>query len=503
MSLAYSEPRVKEDEEREELKAVLQSGILKRAPNLQHFLEFVAEEYFAGNADQIKEYSIAVHALHRPEQFDPQSDTIVRVTAYALRKKLERYYATEGASHEIRIHLPAGKYVLQFVREGPRFIPGAAEESEAFASPPMVGEPPAKSALLQKLRRGSVWIWSGAIAAAVLACLTIYMVRQRRPALASSVANPPAGTAPDPIMRLRFGESKASYVDAAGQSWTTEHYCKGGSTFASPDADVEGTDDPAIFREGRKGKFQCRIPVSPGNYQLQLLFADTAGAKVNAGYVDFTINNRIVGALDVVDEAGGNGIVIGKMYDGIRPMSDGTIHLDFGSDTSFVNAVELTRTQSNAGPPLRMLAGPGVFRDDSGNLWLPERFFLGGRRTSHADGLPKVENAGVYGWERYGHFRYMLPVVPGRKYTIRMYFFEAWFGTKSGGTGGAGSRVFDVYCNGTTLVKNLDILQQSGSDTTTVTVHHVEATPHGMLELSFTPVKNYPLINAIEVEPEE
>jgi len=73
MSLAYPEPRIQEGEEKEELRAILESGILKRAPNLQHFLEFVAAEYFAGNADQVKEYSIAVHALHRPEQFDPQS----------------------------------------------------------------------------------------------------------------------------------------------------------------------------------------------------------------------------------------------------------------------------------------------------------------------------------------------------------------------------------------------------------------------------------------------
>jgi hypothetical protein len=292
-------------------------------------------------------------------------------------------------------------------------------------------------------------------------------------------------------------------VDAAGQSWITENYCKGGSTFARSSQDIEGTDDPTIFREGRKGKFQCRIPVSPGIYQLQLLFADSEGTKVNAGYVDFTINNRIVGAIDVVDEAGGNDIVVGKVYEGIRPMSDGTIHLDFGSDTSFVNAVELTRTQSDAGPPLRMLAGPGTFRDDSGNIWLPERFFLGGRRTSHADALPKVPNAGLFEWERYGHFRYMLPVVPGREYTVRMYFFEGWFGTKNGGTGGTGSRVFDLYCNGATLLKDFDIMQQSGSGTATMTVHHVKPTAHGMLELSFNPVKNYPLINAIEVAPEE
>jgi hypothetical protein len=502
MSLAYAEPLINEDEEKEELRAVLESGILKRAPNLQHFLEFVADEYFAGNADQVKEYSIAVHALHRPEQFDPQSDTIVRVTAYALRKKLEQYYATEGAGHEIQIHLPAGKYILQFVRKKTGLTPRLVDKAALLDCSPLIEESPEKS-LLERLLKRRVWLLSGVAAAAILVALGVYLIKQRRAAPVSRAANPVVSGEQGSVTRIRFGASQVPYVDSAGETWMADDYCKSGSTFTRPSHDIQGTDDPAIFREGRKGKFQCRIPASPGTYQLQLLFADTAGAKVNAGYVDFTINNRVVGAFDIVDEAGGNDIAVGKVYDGIQPMSDGTIHLDFGSDTSFVNAVELTRTHSDVGPPLRMLAGPGAFRDDSGNVWRPERFFLGGRRTSHADGLPNVANAGVFGWERYGHFRYMLPVVPGRKYTVRMYFFEAWFGTKSGGMGGVGSRVFDIYCNGTTLVKDLDILHQSGSGTTTVTIHHVEATPHGMLELSFTPVKNYPLINAIEVDPEE
>ena len=83
MSLVYPEVKIPQDEEWQELQAVLQSEIFKKAPNLLHFLEYVAEQHFAGKADQIKEYSIAVQALHRPQHFDPQSDTIVRVKAHA------------------------------------------------------------------------------------------------------------------------------------------------------------------------------------------------------------------------------------------------------------------------------------------------------------------------------------------------------------------------------------------------------------------------------------
>ena len=62
--------------------------------------------------------------------------------------------------------------------------------------------------------------------------------------------------------------------------------------------------------------------------------------------------------------------------------------------------------------------------------------------------------------------------------------------------------MFDVYCNGTTLLKNFDILSAQKEGVSVITFNGVKPTAHGMLELHFTPVKNYPLINAIEVEPE-
>jgi hypothetical protein len=500
MSLTYPESRIQADDEKQELQTVLQSGILKRAPNLQHFLEFVAEEYFAGNADQIKEYSIAVHALHRPEKFDPQSDTIVRVTAHALRKKLEQYYATDGAGHKIQIHLPAGKYVLQFIRKPQEFAPQLDNPAPTFGFSPLVEPLP-----LQKRRRWPKWVAIGVGVAAIVGALGIDLARQRQhaPAAKPSAPAPVAGTPQDSVMRIRFGGSTHPYRDAAGQLWISEQFCKGGTVFAHTDREIQGTDDPAIFREGREGKTQCRIPVPPGVYQLQLLFADTASDKEGARQVVFAINNKPPEALDIVDEAGGNDIVVGKVYAGIRPMSDGAIHLDFLSDGAFVNALELTPALSAGSQPMRMMAGPAVLHDDGGKTWLPERFFVGGRRAFHLDNMQKTTNAKLFQWERYGHFHYLIPVVAGTDYSVRLYFSEGWFGTDNGGPGGIGSRVFDVYCNGTTLLKDFDISKEQKTGGIVITTHHVKPTAHGMLELYFTPVRNYPLINAIEVTPEE
>lgn len=507
--MPFSVPQLdsKQEEEWQELQTVLLSGILNKAPNLKHFLEYVAQQYFSGHTEQLKEYSIAVQALHRLEQFDPQSDTIVRVTAHTLRKKLEQYYTTEGADHPIQIRLPAGKYVLQFERKEQVSAPRV---DRAESSPPdrAIQALPAASSPQRK-----AWVYVAVVGTVVLLLLGFSLVRYRRtgsltkrngfsPKSVAPAFTEAAGSTTDRAIRIRWGAASRPYTDVAGQIWLADRYCSGGLTFSHPNQEIQGTDDPALFQEGREGKFQCRIPVPPGSYELLLLFADTAGDKEAARQVDLSINNAVTAALDVVDEAGGDNIVVGKIYAGIHPMNDGAIHLDFTSAGSFLNAAEIVPAKSDAGAPMRMLAGPAVFHDDQGNTWLPERFFQGGRRSFHSDNLPKVPNARLFEWERYGHFHYLIPVVAGKDYRLRLYFSEGWFGVGNGGPGGPGSREFDVYCNGTTLLKDFDILRSQNGGAGVIAFDHVKPTAHGMLELDFSPVENYPLVDAIEIEPE-
>src|SRR5690606_5332233 len=48
--------------------------------------------------------------------FDPQADPIVRVQARRLRALLDQFYEGDGASEPIRIDLPVGRYVPEFIR---------------------------------------------------------------------------------------------------------------------------------------------------------------------------------------------------------------------------------------------------------------------------------------------------------------------------------------------------------------------------------------------------
>src|SRR5580704_11126444 len=105
------------EQERREYQTLLASGIFDRAPNLVQVLSYVCEKYFEGAAEQIKEYNIAVEALGRPAGFDQKRDSIVRVEAHRLRKRLREYYEADGAAHSVRIDIPPGQYAPIFVRQ--------------------------------------------------------------------------------------------------------------------------------------------------------------------------------------------------------------------------------------------------------------------------------------------------------------------------------------------------------------------------------------------------
>src|SRR6267154_5652908 len=96
------------ERERLEVATLLATGIFNRAPSLAQLLSYICERHFQGEASQLKEYNIAVEALGRPPEFDQKRDSIVRVEAHRLRKRLREYYEADGRSHPVRIEIPSG-----------------------------------------------------------------------------------------------------------------------------------------------------------------------------------------------------------------------------------------------------------------------------------------------------------------------------------------------------------------------------------------------------------
>ncbi|HET9377976.1 MAG TPA: malectin domain-containing carbohydrate-binding protein, partial [Chthoniobacterales bacterium] len=455
---------------------------------------------FAGATAEIKEYNIAIEALGRPSDFNPQTDTIVRVTAHTLRKRLEAYYNAEGADHEVHIGLPSGHYMPQFTYRGANGAIGA--QAGRIENAERQRNMQSLAAWLRPHRVGRSVSAVSVILTVALALASYYLLAKRpgaRPFPTAAAALALNSAAPG--LHAMVG-SHAQFVDRAGSVWEPDHFCSGGTEFAVVGHSILGTEDSELFSAGRRGQFQCNFPVVPGIYEVHLLFAETAGLQENSRSVGFSINGGPVSSVDVVDDAGGDDIATAKVLTDISPAKDGMIHVDFTTPDSFVNGIEILPGFPHRMLPVRILAARNSYRDGEGNLWLSDRYFQGGRLSRFGGDLSKVPDGGIYDGHRFGHFRYIIPVARGGRYTVRLHFLEHWFGVPSGSMGGSGSRVFSVWCNGTVLLRNFDIYAEGGAQPVVKSFVHIEPTAQGKIELSFMPTVNYPSVSAIEIIPE-
>ncbi|MFQ5915855.1 MAG: tetratricopeptide repeat protein [Nitrospinota bacterium] len=96
---------------RAQVEKILLHPEFAASERIQDFLRFIVEETLGGRAEGLKGYTIGVEVFGRDESFDPQIDTIVRVEAGRLRRKLQLYYSEEGQNDLIHIEVPKGSYV--------------------------------------------------------------------------------------------------------------------------------------------------------------------------------------------------------------------------------------------------------------------------------------------------------------------------------------------------------------------------------------------------------
>ncbi len=100
----------------------------KRYPVL---LQYIVENTLAGRSNLLKERTLGVEVFDRAPTYDTNADTVVRYTAGEVRKRLQLYYSERGHNSEIRISLPAGSYVPEFLHGHDE--PEAVEEHATHA----------------------------------------------------------------------------------------------------------------------------------------------------------------------------------------------------------------------------------------------------------------------------------------------------------------------------------------------------------------------------------
>ena len=122
----------------DQVNRILASPEFRRSMRLQRFLRLAVERTLTGQTDLMKEYIVGREVFDRGADYDPSVDSIVRVEAQRLRRKLREYYQTHGRKDPILITFQSGSYVPAFVRAvhlEPALVAAEAERVVTLARP--------------------------------------------------------------------------------------------------------------------------------------------------------------------------------------------------------------------------------------------------------------------------------------------------------------------------------------------------------------------------------
>ncbi len=452
-----------------------------------------------------------MEALKRPADFDQKKDSIVRVEAHRLRKRLADYYQSAGSDHAVRIEIPNGQYAPRFLykdewTEGP-----SAASNDVFQPEPLTETVVTSAVVTPVVRKRSgiarfVWIFASLLAILVA---VVWITHARSAAKQPREVWQGPSTQPVPgEFRMLAGYQGPAFTDRQGRTWQPDAYYDGGVSVPLPeDRNYEALPDPRFAKSEREGDFQYAIPVRQGTYELHLYFIEAARttAPDDPHLFRVLINGKMaLNYFDVLNEAGASNRMTSRVFRDVTPGADGRIHLSFQQQgrKPILTALELLSSTPGRVRPVRIVAARESVTDSDGSLWMADEYAVAGMLVERKDSIRDGEFKTLYAGEHYGNFAYHIPVPPG-KYRVKLYFAETFFGSKLpfAGSGEIGARLFNVFCDGTTLLRNFDVTREAGGANRAVVraFDNLEPNAQGKIVLEFVPIRNYAEVNAIEV----
>lgn len=169
-----------------ELEAILSSESFSSSKRCRDFLDFVVKHALEGDSESLTERFLGVELFGRAVDYETATDSIVRVRANDVRRRLAQYYSSQRSQSPVKIDLIAGGYIPEFHwREELNPIP--QEEGATFATPVPAPNapieqtlPPAteatsgKSARARRNARVRFWSFATVIVSAVSLALFLH-----------------------------------------------------------------------------------------------------------------------------------------------------------------------------------------------------------------------------------------------------------------------------------------------------------------------------------------
>ena len=186
------------------VQRVAASTAFRKSRRLQDFLLFVCERALRDAECVVHEQEIGTVVFGRPADFDSSHDTLVRVQASQLRKRLQQYFTSEGSDESIVIEIPKGRYTPVFRQRDP--VP-RVEPLRAVPAPEKKRFPHRAAAL-------------GAAGGLALLAACGWLLAENRQLHHRLRAGLPPQPAVDQLWTQMFGQGQHTYVVLADGTYT-------------------------------------------------------------------------------------------------------------------------------------------------------------------------------------------------------------------------------------------------------------------------------------------
>src|SRR5580700_1786661 len=120
---------------RNHLREILDGEAFRGSHRSAQFLTYIIDQALAGRFDFLKERMIGIEMFGRSPSYDTSEDSIVRVTASDVRKRLLQHYGKYGSASEFRITLPLGTYIPEIAYE-PQAKPASSVDEKLHMDAP-------------------------------------------------------------------------------------------------------------------------------------------------------------------------------------------------------------------------------------------------------------------------------------------------------------------------------------------------------------------------------
>jgi hypothetical protein len=155
-----------------QIERLLSSSHFRNSRRYTDLLRFVVQQTLQGHADILKERTLGIEVFGRERSFDTSGDSIVRVAAAEVRKRIALYYREEGHERELRIELPSGSYVPHF-RRPLEPAPTVVRQTETIAPAQTIDRTPKQVVTSVRTNRATMVVRCLFIALVILAGIGI------------------------------------------------------------------------------------------------------------------------------------------------------------------------------------------------------------------------------------------------------------------------------------------------------------------------------------------